>query len=46
MRLLHWAIRNRQSSYSHSVLSMPAGGVASSFAVSRLTGEVLLDVWW
>jgi predicted phosphoribosyltransferase len=45
IKVLHWAIKKRQSSYSHSVLSMPGGGLASSFAVSRLIGVVWLDVW-
>jgi predicted phosphoribosyltransferase len=45
IRVLHWAIRKRQSSYSQRVLSMPGGGVASSFAVSRLMGVVWLAVW-
>ncbi|KAK3360809.1 temperature dependent protein affecting M2 dsRNA replication-domain-containing protein [Lasiosphaeria ovina] len=45
MRLLHWAMRKRHSSYSHKVLSMPGGGVASVLAVSRVMAHVLPAVW-
>jgi len=44
-RLLHWAMRKRQSSYSQRVRSMPGGGVASWTAVVRVMGWVLLALW-
>jgi hypothetical protein len=46
IRLLHCAMRNRQSSYSQSVRSVAGGGVARSRAVSRVMGLVLPAVWW
>lgn len=46
IRLLHCAIRKRQSSYSQRVRSIEGGGVARSCAVSRVMGAVLPLVWW